>query len=81
MTANVLARIFTIEIGGKPTLTFEALNIRGAHQLCHEQWLKDDLEEAKSDGVVGWKGQAAGTVRASRRKRRFCRGQKQRSNV
>jgi hypothetical protein len=49
MTAN--AFVFTIEIGGTPTLTFEAQNLREAHELCHEQWLKDDLAEAKSDSV------------------------------
>ena len=25
---------------------------------CHEQWLKDDLAEAKSDGVPLWDGKA-----------------------
>ena len=49
MTANVLPSIFTIEIGGTPTLMFEAQNLRKA--LCHEHWLKNDLAEAKSDGV------------------------------
>ena len=54
MTANVLPSVFTIEIGSTPTLTFEALNLREAHQLCHEHWLRDDLAEAKSDGVPLW---------------------------
>jgi hypothetical protein len=36
MTANVLPTIFTIEIGDTPTLTFEAQNLREAHEL----WLK-----------------------------------------
>jgi hypothetical protein len=58
MTANVLSRIFTIEIGDTPTLTFEAQNLREAHELCHEQWLKDDLTEAKSDGAPLWDGKA-----------------------
>ncbi len=58
MTANALPSIFTIEIGDTPTLTFEAQNLREAHQLCHEQWLKDDLAEAKSDGVPLWDGKA-----------------------
>jgi hypothetical protein len=58
MTAYVLARIFTIEIGDTPTLTFEAQNLREAQELCHEQWLKDDLAEAKSDGVSLWDGKA-----------------------
>ena len=58
MTANVLSRIFTIEIGDTPTLTFEAQNLREAQELCHEQWLKDDLAEAKSGGVPFWDGKA-----------------------
>ena len=58
MTANVLPTIFTIEIGDTPTLTFEAQNLREAHELCHEQWLKDDLAEAKSDGAPLWDGKA-----------------------
>jgi hypothetical protein len=59
MTANVLSRIFTIEIGDAPTLTFEAQNLREAQELCHEQWLKDDLTEAKSDGAPLWDGTAS----------------------
>jgi hypothetical protein len=54
MTANVLPKIFTIEIGDTPTLTFEVQNLGEAQELCHEQWLKDDLAEAKSDGVPLW---------------------------
>jgi hypothetical protein len=58
MTANVLPSIFTIETGGTPTLVFEARNLREAHELCHEQWLKSDLAEAKRDGVPLWDGKA-----------------------
>src|SRR5450631_4627744 len=58
MTANVLSRIFTIEIGDTSTLAFEVQNLREAHELCHEQWLKDDLTEAKSDGAPLWDGKA-----------------------
>ena len=58
MTANVLPKIFTIEIGDTPTLTFEVQNLREAQELCHEQWLMDDLAEAKSDGVPLWDGNA-----------------------
>jgi len=56
MTAN--AFVFTIEIGGTPTLTFEAQNLREAQELCHEQWLKDDLAEVKSAGAPLWDGKA-----------------------
>jgi hypothetical protein len=58
MIANVLPSIFTIEIGGAPTLVFEAKNLREAHELCHEQWLKGDLAEAKCNGVSLWDGKA-----------------------
>jgi hypothetical protein len=43
MNANLLPSVFTIEIDGTPTLTFEARNLREANELCHEKWLKDDL--------------------------------------
>ena len=39
-------------------LVFEAKNLREAHELCHEQWLKSDLAEAKSNGVPLWDGKA-----------------------
>src|SRR5258708_29535 len=58
MTMRVLPSVFTIEIGGTPTLTFEAQNLREANELCQEKWLKDDLAEAKSDGVPLWDGKA-----------------------
>jgi hypothetical protein len=58
MNANLLPSIFTIEIDGTPTLTFEAQNLREANELCHEKWLKDDLAEAKSDGAQLWDGKA-----------------------
>ena len=58
MTSDIQPKIFTIEVGGTPTLTFEAQNLREAHELCREQWLKDDLTEAKSNRVPLWDGNA-----------------------
>jgi len=58
MSENRSPSIFTMEIGDVPTLTFEARNLHEARELCHEQWLKDDLAEAKSDGVPLWDGKA-----------------------
>jgi hypothetical protein len=66
MTANVLSRIFTIEIGDTPTLMFEAQSMREAQGLCHGQWLKDDLAEAKSDGAPLWDGTAKLRARIAR---------------
>ena len=54
----MLPSIFIIEIGDTPTLAFEAQNLREAHELCHEQWLRGDLAEAKSDGAPLWDGKA-----------------------
>jgi hypothetical protein len=59
MTSDIQTKIFTIEVGGTPTLTFEAQDVREAHELCREQWLKDDLAEAKSNGVPLWDGRAS----------------------
>jgi hypothetical protein len=56
MIAIMLPSIFTIEIGDTPTLAFEAQSLREAHELCHEQWLKGDLEDARSNGVPLWDG-------------------------
>jgi hypothetical protein len=50
--------IFTIDIGDAPTLIFEAHNLREARELCHEQWLKEDLTEIQSGGVPLWNGKA-----------------------
>jgi len=66
MTANVLSRIFTIEIGDTPTLMFEAQNMREAQELCREQWLNDDLAEAKSAGAPLWDGAAELRARMAR---------------
>ncbi len=61
-----MSRLFTIEIGDIPTLTFEAQTLREAHELCNEQWLKDDLAEAKSDGAPLWDGKAKLRARMAR---------------
>ena len=58
MIAIMLPSIFTIEIGDTPTLALEAQNLREAHELCQEQWLKSDLAEAKSNGAPLWDGKA-----------------------
>ena len=56
MIAIVLPSVFTLEIGGTPTLVFEAQNLREAQELCREQWLKGDLTEARSNQVPLWDG-------------------------
>jgi hypothetical protein len=49
-----------VSAGPKPrALVVIALAVSGeAQELCHEEWLKDDLAEAKSDGAPLWDGKA-----------------------
>jgi hypothetical protein len=65
MIANRIPSIFTIEIGDTPALAFEAQSFREARELCHEQWLKDDLAEAKVDRLPLWDGKAKLRARAA----------------
>jgi hypothetical protein len=55
----MLPTIFTLDIGGRPTLTFEAKNLREAWQLCHERWLREDVARLTSNGAALWDGKAA----------------------
>jgi len=54
----MLPAIFTLDVGGKPVLVFEAKNLRESWELCHEQWLREDLARQKSGGVPLWDGKA-----------------------
>jgi hypothetical protein len=45
-------RIFRLEVAGTPTLTFEAKNLREAHEVCREKWLLDDLLRLTSNGIA-----------------------------
>jgi hypothetical protein len=54
----MLPAIFTLDIGGIPTLVFEAKNLRESWELCHEQWLREDLLQQKSNGIPLWDGKA-----------------------
>ena len=48
---SLLSLIFTIEVDGKPTVTFEARQLREAVELCKEEWLRADLNVLSSNGV------------------------------
>jgi hypothetical protein len=52
----MVSAIFTLDVGGKPTLTFEAKNLRESWELCHEEWLRDDIARLKSNGIPLWNG-------------------------
>jgi hypothetical protein len=56
MPAELLPAIFTLDVGSRPILSFEAKNLREAHEICHEQWLRDDLLRLRSDDLPLWDG-------------------------
>jgi hypothetical protein len=62
---TLLAAIFTLDIGGRPTLAFEARNLRESQQLCHEHWLRRDIADLTSNGAPLWDGKARLRARRS----------------
>ena len=42
--------VFTLDMDGKPTLTFEASSTQKARERCHEKWLRADLSLQSSNG-------------------------------
>ena len=58
LMATLLPGVFTLDIGGKPILIFEAKNLREAWEVCHEAWLKDDVRRLRSNALPLWDGKA-----------------------
>jgi len=58
MPATLLPAIFTLDIDRRPILSFEARNLREAHEICHEAWLHEDVARLTSHGVPLWDGKA-----------------------
>jgi hypothetical protein len=50
--------IFTLDIGGKPIVTFEAKNVREAWEVSHERGLREDIARLRSNGTSLWDGSA-----------------------
>ncbi|MDE5451545.1 hypothetical protein GWE18_01475 [Bradyrhizobium sp. CSA112] len=61
----LLPAIFTLDIGGRPILAFEAKNLRESQQLCHEHWLRRDIAGLTSNGAPLWDGKARLRARRS----------------
>ena len=45
MTPTLFPSVFTIEIGGTPTVTFEAKSLREAIEICNAPWLREDFTQ------------------------------------
>ena len=52
------ARLFTVEIDGKPIVSIEAISSREANELLKEEWFCEDLCELRSGGEPLWDGKA-----------------------
>jgi hypothetical protein len=63
MTPTLFPSVFTIEIGGDPTVTFEAKSLREASEICNAPWLREDFTSAYSNGAPLWDGKAQLRVR------------------
>ena len=55
--------VFVLEIGGTPAVAFQAVSIVEARGLPREQWMHNDLLEARSKGAPLWDGRAKLSVR------------------
>ena len=58
MTPTLFPSVFTIEIGGTPTVTFEAKSLREANEICNAPWLREDFTSTHSNGALLWDGKA-----------------------
>jgi hypothetical protein len=58
MPVDLLPAIFTLDIGSRAIFSFEARNLREAHEICHEHWLRADVTRLKSNGAALWDGKA-----------------------
>jgi hypothetical protein len=46
---DIFSRVFTWEVDGRPTLSFEARRTREAQEICKESWLRGDLIVLRAD--------------------------------
>lgn len=52
------AAVYTVDIGGKPIVSFEANTHREAQELIKEDWFLDDLAVLTAENRVLWDGKA-----------------------
>jgi len=55
--------VFTLEVAGQAVLMFQALTTQEAKALPREQWIRDDLRDAYSNGAPIWDGKEKLSVR------------------
>jgi len=55
--------VYALEVAGRPVLMFQAMSHQEARSLPRERWLREDLQEAHSNGAPVWDGKAKLTIR------------------
>jgi hypothetical protein len=55
--------VYALGVAGRPALTFQAMSYQEARSLPRDRWLREDLQEAHSNGAPVWDGKAKLTVR------------------
>ena len=65
MKFSPTAKVFTLDIDGRPTVSFEATNPREGTELLKEGWFLDDLSKLTSDARPLWDGASALRVRVA----------------
>jgi hypothetical protein len=65
MIARSEPRVFTLKVGETPVLTFQAVSCSEALSLPREEWLRNDLRDARSQGAAVWDGKQKLSVRQS----------------
>ena len=63
MKFSPAAKIYTLDIDGKPTVSFEAVNPREGTELLKEGWFLDDLSKLTTNGRPLWDGASTLRVR------------------
>ena len=62
---DIPPRVFTLSVGDRPVLAFQATRLSEARELIQEEWLHDDLVELTSDLVPLWDGTEKLSVRGA----------------
>jgi hypothetical protein len=64
--AEAVEKVYALDVGDVPVLTFAATTFHEARSLRGERWLRNDLTEAHSNGAPVWDGKSKLTVRRAR---------------
>ena len=62
-TYTPVAKVFVLDVAGRPTVAFEALSVGEARQLPREEWLQAEMLSLKNEDMPLWDCKATMHVR------------------